>query len=130
MKLKIFTCLVTCTSIAVIGNAAAVSVNPNLNTCMTSTQCRRFTTKPYCCPNGNTGTTDVCPDDWILNISTGLCYRISDDAGEDDKGYMEIQYGTCEPTEDEYQCYVGSDDAQVTIDGYTARCVTGAPSAV
>ena len=96
---------------------------------MTFTQCQMSTTLPYCCPNGNTGTTDECPDGWILNQSSGLCYRISDDAGEDDKGYMEIQYGTCEPTEKTYNCYDGSNESQVTIDGYTARCVTGALSA-
>lgn len=121
MKLRNLICLVAFATVVDVGNAfCATVVLPT--SCYSRTTCR--TTKPYCCPNGETDTREVCPDGWTL--SSGICSRVSDDAGEDDKGYLAIEYGTCSPTEEEYDCYVGSDSSEVTIDGYTARCVTGA----
>lgn len=126
MKLRNLTCLVAFAAVVDVGNAfCATAILPT--SCYSRTTCPTRTIKPYCCPNGNTGTQEVCPSGWTL--SSGICSRVSVDAGEDDKGYLAIKYGTCSPTEEEYACYVGSDSNTVTIDGYTAICVTGSVTA-
>lgn len=119
MNLRFLSCLVAFATVAG-KTVGAVSIGPAL--CMSSEQCGISTSKDYCCPNGNTGTRNVCHSGWTKG-SDGICTRASEDAGEDDKGYMEIQYGTCSPSISEtYGCYTGSDSSSVVIDGVSAPC--------
>lgn len=66
-----------------------------LNTITTSTA-----SLYVCCPvcTASSATTPACPNlNWLYNSLTELCERLSEPS-EDDTGYMEETFGTCEPT--------------------------------
>ncbi len=117
MKLKYF--LGLCGMLGITQHAYALDLCQTATTCVNSLLC-----SDYCCPDGTTGTTSTCPTGWKLMLSSGECERNSVDAGEDDKGYMQTQYGTCAPTTSTYQCYVTASTATVTINGALHRCVS------
>ncbi|MBQ8294706.1 MAG: hypothetical protein IJX89_04955 [Alphaproteobacteria bacterium] len=118
MKLKYF--LALCGTLwGIQPVAAALSLCQNSVKCANSSLC-----SDYCCPDGTTGTSTSCPSGWTYVFSSGECERDSVDAGEDDKGYLQTQYGTCAQTTQTYNCYVPSSSATVTINGTQYRCVT------
>lgn len=99
--------------------AAALTLCQDSITCANSLLCSDF-----CCPDGTTGTSTSCPSGWTYVFSSGECERVSVDAGEDDKGYLQTQYGTCAQTTSTHNCYVPSSSETVTIDGSLYRCVS------
>lgn len=70
--------------------------------CMSSEDCCAGYTG-YCCPTGEYGTAQTCPDGWYLNVS-GICAR-SESNSSDTTGYYTVTYGTCNPTQKQYPCF-------------------------
>ncbi len=79
--------------------------------CSDSSQCTRtamLNCQKYCCKTGLTGTDTSCPDGWTANAA-GTCTRNSV-SGSDSTGYYTQNYGTCDATVTEYDCYTATDD--------------------
>lgn len=69
--------------------------------CNTSSTCAT-PDLPYCCPTGDTTKVYTCPDGWTNAL--GTCMRAVT-SGEDDKGYYNQTYGSCDATEETLFCY-------------------------
>ncbi len=79
-------------------------------TCLTITECKERSLKPYCCPTG--AFKNSCPDGWHSSGST--CTR-DQTTGSDNIGYYTQTYGTC--AADKVPCYKGSNTQMQNSDG-------------
>lgn len=85
--------------------------------CMKISDCQKSNSK-YCCLTGETSTEYTCPTGWTLNSTNKTCSR-ADTTGSDETGAYKTSYGTCDATENTYNCYRGS----MTSEGSTCMMV-------
>ena len=117
--MKIGKILILCAFIVAPGGAKALTLCLTLENCQ-----RRCTSGTYCCPTGDKKETKTCPTGWSLNTGQTLCTRSSTTGLSDSIGYYNQNYGTCSPTTSTTNCFKGSTEHTVYINGVATRCVS------